>query len=149
MSKLQRYRDFSPTGFDKHITVEKIEDWYMVAGRKNGSSALENFNFKEATNRLNGEGKNVEIHRFDHWACGWFEILLVRPDTPEQKFAEEVREELEEYPLLDDDKYNEFICEQVSEYIENMQDWEKDNYIFDYDLENHEKIWEHLFDNWE
>ena len=28
--------------------------------------------------RLGGESTTVQVHRFNHWACGWFEIILTK-----------------------------------------------------------------------
>jgi len=49
----------------------------------------------------------VEVHRFGHWACGWFEIILVRPDTNAAKTAEEIEAALADYPILDECDHSE------------------------------------------
>jgi len=55
---------------------------------------------------LGGEGENVEIHRFGHWACGWWEALAVKDNTPQAKIAEEIEEKIESYPVLDEEDFS-------------------------------------------
>ena len=50
---------------------------------------------------------DFEIHRFGHWANGWFEIVIVRPDTPVAALAEEFENCLSEYHTIDDSEWSE------------------------------------------
>ena len=55
----------------------------------------------------------MEIHRFGHWACGWWEALAVRANTPAYEEAVKVVNELNEYPCLDDSNYREKESEEA------------------------------------
>lgn len=49
----------------------------------------------------------VQVHRFGHWGPGWFEIILVAPDTPEANKAHAWADALADYPVADDEDYSE------------------------------------------
>lgn len=99
------YREFKPTGFDSHIQIEDREDWIVAPIQRNRdtSSALSLSNWKSMIESLGGESDSVEIHRFGHWACGWFEIVLVSPDRSDE--ISELKNSLDSYPILDEDDY--------------------------------------------
>ena len=104
---MQSYSEFRPTGFDSHITLDSIEDWLIVSSRNRDSECLDESNFHSALEMLGGEGDDVQIHRFGHWANGWFELILVRPNTAAAKEAEEIETSLAQYPVLNDDDLSE------------------------------------------
>ena len=49
---------------------------------------------------------DVEVHRFGHWACGWFEIVLIRPDSDAHIKALEIQSKLEDYPILSENDFS-------------------------------------------
>ena len=106
---MQKYSDYAPTGFDaKGLLLPSKQNWLvMPCGQNRDSGCLDQSNFETATTMLGGEGENVEIHRFGHWACGWFEIIIVRPDTPQAEIAENIDCALADYPVLDDSDFSE------------------------------------------
>lgn len=106
---MQRYKDFQPTGFDpKGLALEDKQEWFVVpVSRTRDSGPLAEANFEAALEMLGGETDNVEVHRFGHWGPGWFEIIIVNPESPIARTAEEIEESLENYPVLDDDKFSE------------------------------------------
>jgi hypothetical protein len=105
---MQSYSEFCPTGFDSHITLDSIEDWLIVpCSRNRDSECLDESNFHSALEMLGGEGDDVQLHRFGHWASGWFELILVRPNTAAAKEAEEIETSLAQYPVLNDDDFSE------------------------------------------
>ena len=76
-------------------------DWVVVIGRNRDSEVLEESNFASALEQLGGESKNVEIHRFGHWGCGWFELLMVNPKHLKSlRVAYNIHKSLEHYPVL-------------------------------------------------
>jgi hypothetical protein len=83
-------------------------------------------NFESALEMLGGESKSVRVDRFGHWACGWFELILVNPKN-EAKLtkAYEIRKLLDEYPVLDDTDY----YERENEEIESDFDHYRDDFI--------------------
>jgi hypothetical protein len=87
---------------------DSIAQWLVLpCGRNRDSECFDESNFAVAVKMLGGEGENVQIHRFGHWACGWYELIVVRPDTDQAKIAHGIEESLENYPLLDDDDFSE------------------------------------------
>lgn len=83
-------------------------DWYNVIGSSRGSKPLEISNYRVALKLLGGEGENVVVERYRHWAVGWVEEIYVRPNTPEYAIACQIENELMQYPILDEaDFYNE------------------------------------------
>lgn len=101
---MERYKDFSPTPMDpKGYELMDRQDWFVVpVMRTRDSEALAQSNFKTALEILGGEGEDVEVHRFRHWGPGWFEIILVRPDTNAEMEGIGIEGALEDYPVLDD-----------------------------------------------
>lgn len=131
-TNLQRYAEFQPTGFDcKGLNSEHIghgeEDsdrsaWFVApCSITRDSGALERANWIEQENALDSidpAGESHETHRFGHWACGWLEIVLVKPGTRTADRAAELAAALEDYPVLSDDKLSEL------EHEEEVSDWE-------------------------
>lgn len=106
---MQTYSKFRPTQFDPQgLALPDNQEWLTVpCGRNRDSDALTRSNFRCALEMLGGEGDDVEIHRFGHWANGWFEIILVKPDTSAAKIAFEIEDSLENYPVLDEEDFSE------------------------------------------
>ena len=48
----------------------------------------------------------MQILRFGHWACGWYEIVVVRPLSAAHAQACAIEEELERYPILDEEDFS-------------------------------------------
>lgn len=100
---VETYFKFRPTGYDSHITIKEREDWLVLScSRNRDSDCLEESNFAVALERLGGESETVEVHRFGHWANGWFELILVAPNSDALKEAEAIEAVLEDYPILDE-----------------------------------------------
>ena len=85
-----------------------IADWLVLpCGRNRDSDCGTESNWHVALKMLGGESDNVQIHRFGHWACGWYELIVVRPGSPAETTAREIEESLDGYPILDDDDFSE------------------------------------------
>lgn len=94
-------------------------DWYMVVGRSRDSDPLEESNFATALKQLGGESETVQVMRVGHWACGWIEEIMVHPsDTVAVAKAQEIKDSLEEYPVLDEQDFSE------REYEAALETWE-------------------------
>ena len=112
---MNQYKDFQPTGFDaKGLSGDKvgISDFYIVLAHNRDSGVLDESNWRTGLKMLGGESATVQIHRFGHWACGWFELLLVDPtDGDKVAIAGKIEDSLENYPVLDDMDYSELEFE--------------------------------------
>lgn len=81
---------------------------YLVMTQTRDSDCLERSNFKCAYDELRGVSKDdVYIVRHGHWACGWIEHIMVKPNTKCQDVAEEIMCALADYPVLNDND----LCE--------------------------------------
>ena len=103
---MQRYKDYAPTGFDsKGLSADEydIGDFGVLLGRNRDSGILDESNWNAALRALGGESEDVQVYRFGHWACGWIEILLIRPDTAAWDIATEIESAISAYPVLDEE----------------------------------------------
>ena len=118
-SALQTYAKFAPTGFDSRgAFLPKRQDWLLAPVSQNrDSECLTQSNFAQCLDALGGEGDDVEVHRFGHWACGWFEIILIRPDSDATRKAEDIADALADYPVLDEEDFSR------REWEEKQEDW--------------------------
>lgn len=93
-----------------------------VVGRSRDSDIYEKSNFEVALEMLGGESKTVQVIRDSHWACGWVETIRVDlKDEKSLKIAIKIIQELDGYPVLDEDHF----CEMEREYIESWADEHK------------------------
>ena len=129
---MQTYSEYSPTGFDaKGLALPDKQDWLVVIGRNRDSDCLANSNFDCALKSLGGESDDCKIHSFNHWACGWLEIVIVRPDTACARIAEEIENSLSDYPVLDDEDYSQREWTMASDYWCGMRPRERIQWAVD------------------
>ncbi len=115
---MRKYKDFQPTGFDpKGLNADStgIGEYYVVLGRNRDSNVLAESNFAHALREIGGEdGEHVQVHRFGHWANGWFDLILV--DDTKLEAAEEIQNAIEDYCVLDDADFSEREYKSAHEY---------------------------------
>jgi hypothetical protein len=107
---MESYGKWSPTAFDHAgAFLENREDWLVLPvmrTRDSGPMAQSNFeaawSLVEDASILDNE-LSCENHRFGHWGPGWFEIIIVRPESHCAKAADDIKKRLENYPILDDE----------------------------------------------
>src|SRR5262245_1446530 len=78
-------------------------------GHSRDSDLVEESNWQVACERLgtaDPEGQDHEIHRFGHWAVGWVEEIAYRPGSEVARVADEIRESLDSYAILDEMHYS-------------------------------------------
>jgi len=110
------YKDWAPTGFDcKGLALEERQDWLVlpVLRTRDTACALTLANFNSALEILGGESDTVEVHCFNHWGPGWFEIILAAPEHAAK--VEEIERRLENYPVLDEEEMSRLECEAEDE----------------------------------
>lgn len=117
---MQTYSEYRPTGFDSAgLNLPDQQSWLVLpCGRNRDSDALSESNFSAALESLGGESETVEVHRFGHWACGWFEIIIVDPNSPAAEIAQDIDNSLADYPILDESDYSEREWERAGSYWE-------------------------------
>ena len=104
-NELQTYDDFQPTGFDvKGLSSDAIGPARILLSVNRDSGCLDQSNFDYALAALGGESDHVQIHRFGHWGCGWFDLLLIMETATDEtkEIAADIACRLADYPVLDD-----------------------------------------------
>lgn len=102
-------------GYENYIGENPADMLVMPVSRNRDSGPLDESNFATALKELGGESDTVQVHSFNHWACGWYELILIDPtDTERVAIAEQIVERLENYPVLDEDdidnrEYGDFL----------------------------------------
>ena len=118
-----RYEQMTKGGIDGYANYvgddEAFKDWFCVYGHNRDSDCLIESNFETILKHLGGEGDNVMVVREGHWAVGWIEQIYVKPDTKECKLAEEVEEQLEGYPVFDEDDFCQRESDEANEVWKN------------------------------
>lgn len=109
---LRQYRNWKPSQFDTAgLGLSDRQDWYVAAvSHTRDSDHLTESNWVaqlSTLNEIDAEGSDFEIHRFGHWACGWLEIIVVRPESQCATKCEEIAAFLNDYPVLDSDDFTE------------------------------------------
>jgi hypothetical protein len=76
-------------------------------GQHRDSDVLDVSNFAVALVAMGGEGDDVEVVRFRHWACGWVEEIAFRMGGEAAEIAHLLSVALEDYPALSDEDFSE------------------------------------------
>jgi len=106
---------------------EDHNNWFLApVSRTRDSGPLDESNFESALEILGGESDTVEVHRFNHWGPGWYEIILVHPSR--EKEVEDLESSLEGYPVLNDTDLSRREYEAMQEDWDNWasRDFEKE-----------------------
>lgn len=101
---MQKYSEYTPTAYDtRGLALDERQDWLVLGViRTRDSDCLDESNFATALQMLGGESDTVEVHRFGHWGPGWYEIILIAPDSAAETIGAEVEERLDSYSILND-----------------------------------------------
>lgn len=135
---MKLYKDWAPTSHDAKGLRPNCEDgdvsnWGVVLTKTRDSGLLEAHNFDTVCLSLKEDDSEYKVLRFGHWACGWFEVLLVKPDTQAWKIASRALDSLSEYPILDEDTYMSAVHTEANETWEHAEtiatriQWIRDN----------------------
>lgn len=130
---MQTYGEYRPTTFDRAGAFLPDQSAWLVApvGLNRDSDALEESNFHSALAVLGGESDTVQIHRFGHWACGWFEIIIIDPaDAARVAEAEAIEPALADYPVINEGDWSEREWTRAADYwrsigVRERVDWIK------------------------
>lgn len=117
---MKTYAQFRPTPFDRSgASLPDRQHWFVApVSRNRDSVAIDESNFATFLYELEGESNTIEVHRFDHWACGWFEVILIDPsDSARVLEAERMEQRLEDHPALDESDWFQRRWEAA------MEDW--------------------------
>lgn len=104
----------NPSGFDSVANYSgdvPNDKWLVVMTRNRESDILTESNWACALDLLGGESDNVEIFRFGHWACGWWEALCVNGKSINK--GQEIFDKIYSYPVLNEDHFSELEREEA------------------------------------
>jgi hypothetical protein len=140
MAKLKTWHEHNSSGgidgYSNYLGNTDIKDMLVFLGQNRDSDILTKSNFQVAIDRLGGESDTVQIHRFGHWACGWFESILIDPANIEAvKQAEIMLDSLSDYPVLDDNHYYKLEYDTANEYWQSCSQSEKARLCKDYKMD--------------
>lgn len=89
-------------------------NWLIVLAVHRDSDCLTRSNFEVATKMLEAEGCAIE--RFNHWAVGWIDYLIINPECKDLvAIAERIRERIDDYPVLDEFHYSNLEQQEAQE----------------------------------
>jgi hypothetical protein len=115
MSSLETWK---PT--DNYRGSTEIEG-YLVApvSQSRDTGILDESNFSivwKTLEKLSTDKYPVDIHHFGDWMCGWFDLILIHPKNQLAiSAAENFKSRMEDYPILNDDDYNDRCQESLLE----------------------------------
>ena len=99
-------------------------NWVCGVSTNRDAEALTRANYKAACNMIPEKDGMVEYRSCSHWACGWFEQIMVRihPSNVEAlNCLAEILKGLEDYPVIDDQAFSDEEFEEYSEYAEQFK----------------------------
>ncbi len=97
--------------------------WLCGPSKSRDADLMALSNFDAALDMLGGElDGQVEIRSCSHWACGWFDQIMVKANSSKAKQLFEIKKLLDEYPLLDDSDYSGRQYEAAVEYANQEAD---------------------------
>lgn len=95
-------------------------DYYSFIGQHRDSDTLTRSNFIEGLKALGGESETVMVVREKHCLVGWVEwIAIHESDAKSLNLADNMLEELEDYPILNEDAFSNLEYEEYHEAWEN------------------------------
>jgi hypothetical protein len=111
---------------------ERISGFYVYAQNRD-SDALTRSNFTRILEDLNaaaeaaGSPDCVLTPSFGHWACGHVDQLCLSAEAPESviRKAEEILQDLEDYPVYDEDHFSCLEYEESSAFWDGLSPREK------------------------
>jgi len=112
----------------RYYSGESWDGWYAApVGRSRDSDTVERSNWEVQLERI-PESETVQVVREGHWAVGWVEWLAIHEsDRGALGEAEKIGEELENYPMLDEDHHSQLEWETMEGsgmiYNPNSSEW--------------------------
>jgi len=90
--------------------------WLVTLAQTRDSDAVERSNWRYITSGiLLAYPDDAVIESMNHWAVGWVEYLLVKPDSPAVKVMSDWQDVLAVYPVADEEDYEKLVAEEEDE----------------------------------
>ena len=91
-------------------------DWLVTLAQTRDSDQVERSNWRYITGQvMELYPHDTAIESMSHWAVGWVEYFLVRPDSPAVQMMSDWQELLKVYPIADDTDYELLVIEEEDE----------------------------------
>ena len=107
----------SPTPCDSmsnYIGDVPSDEWLVVLTQNRDSDCMTRTNWEEAKKLLSGcNEEDVEVFRFGHWACGWWQAMCARKGSAAEAIGKIIETKLACYPILNDDTFSELELEEA------------------------------------
>ena len=123
---LDRWHVDGPTAFDSAANYAGSDLsylWQAPVGLTRDADTLATSNWEVVTESIlkASQHDETDIHRFGHWACGWYELLLIHPDdTAALQAADQWACTLSDYPVADDEHHSELQWATAADYWHGM-----------------------------
>ena len=127
----------NPSGWDSSSNFmgqTEFNNFYTLITQNRDSNTVTRSNFISALEVLGGESENVVIHRFGHWACGWWKLIAVKKGTKEFKKAEQIESDLADYPVVNEEHLCELEFNEASDYWASCSIQERIDYCKEHDI---------------
>jgi len=145
------FKDYAPSGWDGPMggggsnvlfwdrdRANSLMNWIVapvIKTRDTGEGSLERSNWEVLLKRLkknSPEGRGWSIEGFNHWACGYYDMIIAKPKTKAWKIVEEVSKKLYDYPVLDENDWSEREFNAANDYWSRISVKERLYYIQNY-----------------
>jgi hypothetical protein len=116
---------------DHYAGASWPEYYSSGVGQSRDSDALERSNFACMLRALGGESDTVLVVHEGHWAVGWVEWIAVHESNEDAlRAADDIKRELEDYPVVNEDHWSGLEIEDANETWTNcFNDQERLAYI--------------------
>jgi hypothetical protein len=100
-------------------------DWIINVelGIHRDSATIYRSNYTVLQNRLyeiDADQDDWHTESSSHWAVGWTENVVVRPQSKAHEILQQASIDIENYPLLDEEHYSELEHSEASDYWDSM-----------------------------
>jgi hypothetical protein len=116
-----------PSGFDslKNFLgdIGETSGFDCLLTQTRDSGCLETSNFRSALALLGGESEAVQVFRYGHWACGWWEALAVKQGTEAHVKALAIEADMADYPVIDEDDFSNLEQEEALKVWQDCYTW--------------------------
>ena len=122
---LDRWTADGPTGFDSaanYAGPDMSHYWKAPVAFTRDADSLATSNWDVVTESILkvAQHDETEIHRMGHWACGWYEILVIHSaDTAALQVADQWAATLADYPIADESHWSELQWNTAAEVWES------------------------------
>ena len=92
-------------------------NWLIAMAVHRESDCLSKSNFRITQKRLGGLCDDVVIERFNHWAVGWVDYLIINPARTDLiEITNKINEDISNYPVLDETDFSNLEWETANNF---------------------------------